>query len=71
MKENVLCADNMHKKKRPYVAPRVIMESIEMEEGIAAGSTTVQPGSGNGVDVDPWIDGGSAGDGEPTTSWWQ
>ncbi|WP_222931965.1 hypothetical protein [Elizabethkingia miricola] len=46
------------------------VEIIELEQGIAAGST-VQPGGGAGVDVDPWIDGGSGGSGEPGNEWWK
>ncbi|NHQ72443.1 hypothetical protein HAP39_18125 [Elizabethkingia miricola] len=63
------CIDN-ECEKREYLTPILEVEIIELEQGIAAGST-VQPGGGAGVDVDPWIDGGSGGSGEPGNEWWK
>ena len=40
-----------------------------MEYGIATGST-IQPGGTSGIQEDPWVDGGSAGTGEPEGEWW-
>ncbi|MDR2228469.1 MAG: hypothetical protein LBE39_03270 [Flavobacteriaceae bacterium] len=61
--------ENNDESKRKYISPKLDVEIIEMEYGIAAGST-VQPGGGNGIEVDPWEDGGSAGNGEPGNEWW-
>lgn len=59
--------------KKEYIPP-VIQEIIyiEMEEGIATGSG-INAGNG-GIIANPWIDGGSAGTGEPDpgeSKWWE
>ncbi len=55
--------------KREYIPPKLEAIYIEMEEGIASGSG-INAGS-SGIKADPWIDGGSAGTGEPEEEeWW-
>ncbi|KUY26571.1 hypothetical protein [Elizabethkingia ursingii] len=58
-------------RKKEYIPPVMEMMYIQMEEGIANGSKVqINPGGG-GIKADPWIDGGSAGTGEPEENeWW-
>ncbi|AQX84668.1 hypothetical protein OZ664_04255 [Elizabethkingia sp. HX WHF] len=58
-----------NEKKRVYIPPKIEVSYIEMEYGIATGST-IQPGGTSGIQEDPWVDGGSAGTGEPEGEWW-
>ena len=51
-------------------SPKLETIYIEMEEGIANGSKVqINPGGG-GIKSENWIDGGSAGTGEPENEWW-
>lgn len=43
--------ENNDESKRKYISPELEVMIMEMEYGIAAGST-VQPGGGSGVEVD-------------------
>ncbi|MDV4102691.1 hypothetical protein CMT19_16755 [Elizabethkingia anophelis] len=59
-------------EKKEYLSPIIDVILIEMEEGFAAGSP-VQPGGGNGITEEDWIDGGTETK-DPNTNngeWWK
>ncbi|TYO88993.1 hypothetical protein LX74_03081 [Elizabethkingia miricola] len=56
--------------KKEYVPPVIEIIYMQMEEGIATGSTVQIGGGGQGIKADPWEDGGNAGTGEPEGEWW-
>ncbi|CAI9677079.1 hypothetical protein HZQ11_15730 [Elizabethkingia anophelis] len=64
--------EEMEKKtsKKEYTPPIIEIVYIQMEEGIASGSTVQIGNGGQGIKADPWEDGGSAGTGEPEGEWW-
>lgn len=56
----------MKKNKKKYIPPTLEVISIEMEQGIAAGSATLNPGDSNSLNtpqVEELNDGGTIGGG--------
>jgi len=43
-----------HEKKMKYVSPQLNVEEVEMEQGIAAGSAAVKPGSSSNEVKSQW-----------------
>ncbi|WKK58560.1 hypothetical protein [Sphingobacterium sp. BN32] len=52
----------MNYRKIQYVAPMIILTTVEMESGIAAGSASLKPGTSNSPlvpQVEDWTDNGN------------
>ncbi|MYY27278.1 hypothetical protein [Elizabethkingia anophelis] len=57
-------------EKKEYLPPTIELDLVQMEEGITVGST-VQVGGTGGIDVAPWEEDGTAGNGDVNNNWWE